>query len=120
MINGIIFDFDGVICDSVDIKTNAFSEIYSKFGKEIQEKVLEYHLSNMGINRYEKFKFIHKEFFNKILNEDEIQRLSKKFSNIVFNKILSCKYIKGAEDFIMENYRHTSLRIFCYSTSRTH
>ena len=33
-----IFDFDGVIVDSVDIKTEAFGEIYSNYGSFITEK----------------------------------------------------------------------------------
>ena len=32
MIKSIIFDFDGVILDSTEIKTKAFAEIYKKHG----------------------------------------------------------------------------------------
>ena len=36
MIRVIIFDFDGVIVDSVGLKSEAFSEIYSKYGSNIK------------------------------------------------------------------------------------
>ena len=51
-----IFDFDGVIVDSVDIKTEAFGEIYSNYGSSITEKVKNYHIENGGLSRYEKIR----------------------------------------------------------------
>ena len=58
----IIFDFDGVIKDSVDIKTNAFAEIFSKYGTSIVDKVLDHHKMNGGISRFEKIKHYYKQF----------------------------------------------------------
>ena len=43
MIRAIIYDFDGVICDSVHIKSEAFVEPYTPFGDEIASAVKEYH-----------------------------------------------------------------------------
>ena len=37
----IIFDFDGVILDSVNVKTKAFELLYEEYGPEIQKKVVE-------------------------------------------------------------------------------
>ena len=37
----LFFDFDGVLADSVEVKTNAFAKLFEKFGSEIQAKVLE-------------------------------------------------------------------------------
>ena len=59
----IVFDFDGVVLDSVEIKTNAFAEIYSEYGSEIVSKVVEYHKRNGGLSRFEKFKYYHKFFW---------------------------------------------------------
>jgi beta-phosphoglucomutase-like phosphatase (HAD superfamily) len=36
MIKAIIFDFDGVILNSVNIKTLAFEEMYSKYGNLVR------------------------------------------------------------------------------------
>ena len=35
----IIYDFDGVICDSVDVKTDAFVELYCLYNSDIVEKI---------------------------------------------------------------------------------
>jgi len=62
MIKAIIFDFDGVIVESVQVKTDAFAEIYNPFGKEIVQKVVKHHKANGGISRFEKFELYHRNF----------------------------------------------------------
>ena len=96
----LIYDFDGVICDSVNIKTEAFCEIYSSYGKEIVKKVESYHLLHGGISRFEKFKYYHQNFLNKKLNKNDIKDLASKFSRIVLRKVIDSNYILGALDFI--------------------
>ena len=38
MIKAVIFDFDGVILDSVNVKTKAFGSMYSKYGSEVEKR----------------------------------------------------------------------------------
>ena len=65
MIKNIIFDFDGVICESVDIKTDAFYEMYLPYGEEVALKVKEHHIANGGMSRYDKFRHYEKVFLDK-------------------------------------------------------
>jgi HAD superfamily hydrolase (TIGR01549 family) len=99
----IIYDFDGVICDSVSIKTEAFVEIYKKYGPEIQSKVQEYHLINGGISRFQKFKYYESVLLKKEVSEIEVFELSKQFANLVKEKVIASSYIKGAYEFIKRN-----------------
>ena len=46
MIRSIVFDFDGVLVDSVNIKTEAFARLFDHEGPEVLEKVVAYHLEN--------------------------------------------------------------------------
>ena len=96
----IIFDFDGVILDSVNVKTLAFQELYSEYGLEVQRKVKNYHLLNGGISRFEKFKYFHKNFLGIDITESELNSLGDQFSNLVFDKVCSSKNIKGSLEFI--------------------
>ena len=52
MIEAIIFDFDGVILESADIKTNAFRTLFEKESPELINKIISYHFKNMGISRF--------------------------------------------------------------------
>ena len=103
MIDTIFFDFDGVIVESVDIKAEAFAVLFEHEGKDVVKKVVEYHLNNTGISRYEKFKYIYKEILNRSLSKDEFQRLCDKFAGLVTEAVVLAPYVKGAKEFI-ENF----------------
>ncbi len=96
----IIFDFDGVILDSVNVKTNAFSEMYSKWGNKTQNAVIKHHLENGGVSRFEKFKIYHKKFLNINLSKNEISELADDFSKLVFDGVCNSPFIPGAEEFL--------------------
>jgi len=110
MIKGIIFDYDGVIAESVDIKTNAFAKIYHDYGDEVIEKVVSHHLLNGGISRFEKFKIYHKDFLGLDLNNDQLKSLSSRFSELVIQDIVDAPFVPGAVDFIV-NY-HNDYNLF--------
>ena len=44
----IFWDFDGVIKDSVPVKTEAFRKIFLPFGANVAKKVVGHHLENGG------------------------------------------------------------------------
>ena len=96
----IIFDFDGVILDSVNVKTEAFKELYKQYGLEVMNKVEKYHLENGGISRFEKFKYFHKNFLNISLNNIQLNELANEFSNLVFEKVCNSNFISGAKNFL--------------------
>lgn len=103
-IKNIFFDFDGVIAESVNVKTNAFYKIYGEFGKDIAGKVVEHHKNNGGMSRFEKFKLYHKEFLNISLNENEIQKLSKIFSKLVKKRTIAAPEVIGIRPFLEKHY----------------
>ena len=114
-IKGIIYDFDGVICDSVNVKTDAFAELYKPYGKEIQAKVIQYHLLHGGISRFEKIRYYHNEYLGIDINNDEVLEISKKFSLLVKDKVIQSNYILGAYDFV-EKYSNIYSQFVCTGT----
>ena len=104
MIKAIIFDFDGVIAESINIKTNAFAELYGSYGKAVVDKVIKHHQLNGGISRFEKFKYYHKEFLGVDLSKKNINELAEQFSELVIDKIIHAPFIPGAEEYIKKNY----------------
>jgi phosphoglycolate phosphatase-like HAD superfamily hydrolase len=114
-IEGIIYDFDGVICDSVNVKTEAFAELYRPFGKEIVNKVVEFHLAHGGVSRFEKFKYWHREYLGIVLDELGVAKLASQFSSLVFEKVINSNYIDGALQFIKENFED-KLQFICTGT----
>ena len=108
MIKAIIFDFDGVITESVGVKADGFAMLYEPHGKEIMDKVIEHHYANGGVSRYEKFRFYHKEFLGYNLSDDELKKLCKKLSKFVVKRIIEAPYVKGAINFSIDSLLITS------------
>ena len=111
----LFFDFDGVLADSVEVKTEAFSKLYQKYGPEIQAKVVEHHRNNGGMTRIDKFKFYQRKFLNQPLNEKELKRLCKTFSNLVVEKVIVSPEIVGAEDYLKKIHKMVN----CFVVSAT-
>lgn len=96
----IIFDFDGVLVESVDIKTKAFAKLFEAEGADIVEKVVAYHLENAGVSRFDKFRFFYSEFLKKPLTEDLFQKLGRNFSELVIDEVVKAPYVPGAREFL--------------------
>jgi phosphoglycolate phosphatase-like HAD superfamily hydrolase len=116
-IKNIFFDFDGVIAESVSAKTDAFEEMYLPYGKDIAAKVVEYHKLHGGVSRYEKFKYFHKEFLNKVINQEKVDELAIQFSNIVLDKVINSDEVLGANYFIKKY--HTKFQFWVITGTPT-
>ena len=100
MIKAIVFDFDGVILESVDIKTKAFIKLYENYPPTVKEEVKRYHLNHLGISRYEKIFHFQKYLINEDASQSKINELGQKFQNIVLNQVISCKFVNGSKEFL--------------------
>ena len=110
-LKAIIFDYDGVIAESLDIKTEAFKTIFKPFGKNIVEKVSAHHISNGGISRFEKFKLYYNKYLGKQIDDQTIIELSFEFSKLVVQKVIDAPYVDGALNFIKKNHKYFDLYI---------
>ncbi|HAK89634.1 MAG: hypothetical protein A2077_04090 [Nitrospirae bacterium GWC2_46_6] len=106
MIKAVIFDFDGVIVESVDIKTKAFAELFESEGENIVEKIVDYHLRNAGVSRFDKFRYIYREILKRNLSEEEFQGLCGRFSQLTADAVAAAPFVGGAREFL-ENYFET-------------
>lgn len=115
MIKNIIFDFDGVLCESVNIKTEAFYEMYLPYGDEIAIQVRKYHIDNGGMSRYDKFTYYENILLKTEITDEKMQKLSTIFSNLVMHKIIKAPFVKGAFEFL-EKF---SKNYICFIVSAT-
>jgi HAD superfamily hydrolase (TIGR01549 family) len=103
MIRAIAFDFDGVLAESVNVKTCAYVSLFEEYGQDIISKVVDYHMKNGGVSRFVKLRIIYDKILKKPLSEDKFNLLSEQFSNIVVDKVVAAPWVPGAKDFLIRN-----------------
>lgn len=97
----IIFDFDGVIAESTEIKTQAFAALYRPFGEAIVAEVVAYHLRHGGLSRYHKFHYFQEHLLAKPpLSPEQEKQLDQQFSALVVEAVIAADSVPGATEFI--------------------
>ena len=94
------FDFDGVIVESLNIKTEGFIELYNYLSKKEKVEIADHHIKYSGISRYQKIKYYHKKYLNIDLNKKQLDLECNKFSKIILNKMFKVKYVYGVKKFL--------------------
>lgn len=96
-IRAVVFDFDGVILESADVKTDAFVALYAEHGPEVCRRVREHHLANTGISRFKKFAWIAENVLGRALTDDDSAALGRRFSDIALAGVLAAPLVPGAD-----------------------
>lgn len=100
-LDAIIFDFDGVLVESVDVKTRAFASLYEKHGEKVVAQVEHYHLNNGGVSRFEKFRYFQTEILGEPpLSDLEVDSLADDFSALVMERVVAAPMVIGARAFL--------------------
>jgi phosphoglycolate phosphatase-like HAD superfamily hydrolase len=100
MIKAIIFDFDGVLVESIEIKTKAFEEIFKNETVNTRKKIIDYHLAHGSTSRFEKLKFIYANILNREMSNETYIHLCEVFSELVIDKVVNTQYVDGAKEFL--------------------
>lgn len=111
--DAIAFDFDGVLVESVDVKTQAFAALYIGYGPEIVEQVVAFHLANGGLSRFEKFRYFHNKLLGLPLSPEEENRLAAEFNARVEAAVIDAPWVEGAEEFLVKY--HADIPLFVVS-----
>ena len=97
-LRAIVFDFDGVVLESADVKTEAFVELFAAHGPEVCALVKAHHLANTGISRFVKFAWIHEHVLRTPLSEADSKALGARFSALALDKVIAAPFVPGAHE----------------------
>ena len=98
--HAFIFDFDGVLADSVEVKTRAFEALYAPHGPEVAAAVVLHHREHGGMPRREKFRHYEAELLGRPADEAKLDRLCAAFSALVLEGVVDAEEIPGALAFL--------------------
>ena len=96
-LRAVVFDFDGVIVESGDIKTEAFLELFAGYPEHLPA-IKRHHLDHLGISRFKKFAWIYENLLHEPYDVGEKVRLGDRFSAIVFQKVCETPFVPGARE----------------------
>jgi phosphoglycolate phosphatase-like HAD superfamily hydrolase len=127
----IIWDFDGVIMDSMPIRDNGFVSVLKDYPENEVEQLMTYHKQNAGLSRYAKFKYFFEDIRHEQVDETVIDKLAIQFKNIMLSLLTDKKLlIRDSLTFIKNNYKkyeyhiasgsdQTELRTICNALDLT-
>ncbi len=124
MVQAVFFDFDGVVLETADIKTEAFGELYRDHGPDMEARVRAYHLQHGGVSRFFKIRLFEREFLGRPADEAHEAALAQRFADLVVDKVLAAPPLPGAIEcleqlagrlplFVVSGTPHDELRHIC-------
>ena len=103
----IFWDFDGVIKDSVKVKSIAFGQLFTPFGDDVVKQVRKHHEANGGLSRFDKLP-IYLGWAGCLSTPELVEEYSNKFSILVKRKVIESNWVPGALEFIQNKTNRQS------------
>lgn len=97
VLDAVVFDFDGVILESADVKTEAFSELFRGDARAVA-----FHQANQGTSRFDKFRFYHENVLGEAYDDLIGAAMSSAFDELTMERILQSPMVAGAEGLLGE------------------
>lgn len=98
----VFWDFDGVVKDSVAVKTKAFVQLFEPYGHEIAEKVRHHHEANGGMSRFDKLP-LYLQWAGEEPGESRVNEFCDRFSQLVLQGVIDAPWVGGVEAYLRGN-----------------
>jgi phosphoglycolate phosphatase-like HAD superfamily hydrolase len=99
----IFWDFDGVIKDSVKVKSIAFMKLFELFGQDVAIKVRKHHEANGGMSRYDKLP-LYLQWSGQEPTDNMVKVYSENFSKLVKQNVINSKWVPGVLEYLDKQY----------------
>ncbi|MFZ4863879.1 HAD family hydrolase [Sphingobacterium sp. Mn56C] len=108
----ILWDFDGVILDSMPIRSLGFKKVLEDYPEEQVKQLLDYHEENGGLSRYVKLKYFFENIRGESISDELLAKLTNDFSKIMLSLLIDEKLlISNSVNFIKNNYNNYVMHI---------
>jgi len=98
----IFWDFDGVIKDSVDAKSNAFEKLFRKFGCDVARQIRKHHEKNGGMSRFDKIP-TYLKWSGQPPSQMLVDEYSVKFSKLAKQDVIESRWVPGVLEYFHNN-----------------
>ena len=99
----VLWDFDGVIKDSVDIKTRAFENLFLSFGSNVARRVRKHHEDNGGVSRFEKIP-LYLKWAGQPTSPLQVKEFCDRFAKSVQKGVIDAPWVAGVREYLLGNF----------------
>lgn len=98
----VFWDFDGVIKETVNLKGQAFVDLFMPGPRTLALRIQKHHRASGGISRFEKIP-LYASWAGIRLSPWKIKTLCRQFSARIFHGVLHAPWVRGAETVLRTN-----------------
>lgn len=122
----ILWDFDGVILDSMGVRDLGFEIVLKNYPTEQVNELMKYHRANGGLSRYVKFRYFFEIIRGEQITDKRVNELARQFSEVMLRELPKKEHIitetlqfiqqqhnTGKEQHIVSGSDQTELRLLC-------
>ena len=108
----LLWDFDGVILDSMVVRDIGFERIFEAFPKHQVDELLDFHRTNAGWSRYVKIEHFFKNIAKIEFTQKDILKYAANFSVIMKKELTNpTRLITDAVDYIKAHYTKQNFHV---------
>ena len=108
----ILWDFDGVILNSMKVRDWGFEEIFKNFDQELINELLIFHRKNGGLSRYVKIRYFYEKILSKSISKEKIDKYAESFSVLMKMELIKSEnLILDSLDYIKTNHQKYNFHI---------
>lgn len=99
----VFWDFDGVIKDSVSVKSDAFERLFSPFGPIIAARVRQHHEANGGVSRFEKIP-LYLGWAGESATTEKVREYCDRFGQLALQVVIDSPWVPGVREYLRAHY----------------
>lgn len=108
----ILWDFDGVIVDSMKVRDWGFRVIFTDYETEHVQSLLKYHRQNGGLSRYVKIRYFFENILNQTISNERVEYFAEQFSLLMKERLTDKNnLIDETLNFIRRKYEDYNFHI---------
>ena len=111
-IENVLWDFDGVLVDSMEIRDQGFEIVLASHPKEEVTQLMKFHRANGGRSRYVKFRYFFEEIKKQAITDEQLQSYADQFSKVMLERMLNNELlISDAIEFVKTQHQNYKMHI---------
>ena len=98
----IFWDFDGVIKESIEVKTEAFRQLFKGQDPSFIDDIIEHHRTHGGMPRFNKIP-LYLSWLGFTQDQETVDAYCSQYSDLVKQKVIESAWVPGVKSYLFSN-----------------